>query len=520
MIWLLVALGCGKPAVDTEDTSSPEMLLAIDPVEIDFGSVPLGGTQEIQVELANHGSSDLFLADLVLSSAEVTVVSRGQPQIAPGAVETVSLAWSPTLPGSLGASLDLQIGTSVTALDTVTIPVAGTADGPALSVSLHDYDFGQVSVGCEREVSIVIANGGNSDLAISDIGLTNEVEFTLDGNGGDLPALPWLLGPAASTSFKLVFTPADEHATLTAVQITTDDPIAPVTNIPISANGIIEGQNSMSWDVVGKQAVTGIFVVNEVATHVTYGMFNDRFEDAMPTFFQVLLDSDVDFRIALVVSESGSVYGDIPFVDRTFSVDEAVAAAVEMLDGTSNYGDNDTSLATMLASIDENADWLLDEDEQWLESKLNFVGINSDVEQSGGDYVHYIDEYLQYKAETDWLMVHGIAGNVPGGCSGAEPSQGLHDAAEATGGVFLSICESDWTEHMDTLAHAMLGVNESFVLEGNPAPASIEVKIDGNIVSSGWEYNEKLNSIVFDRETYPMLGSELRVDYLMAVSCE
>jgi hypothetical protein len=227
------------------------------------------------------------------------------------------------------------------------------------------------------------------------------------------------------------------------------------------------------------------------------------------------------------MNEAGYVSGDIEYIDDTFTVEDAVDAATDMLDGSSMYGDNDTGLQTCLNALDEN-DWLWDDD-LWTESRLNFMVVNSDVEQSPGNAEHYVDEYTNRKNETDGtgdFVVHGIAGPATmGGCRDkaegeyAEPSANLDDAADLTGGVFIDIC-SDWNASVPDLIDAFTGTIEIFELTGNPAPWSIEVRIDGVELFEGWTYDEKTKQVVFDAATYPERGSTLRIDYLMAVSCD
>jgi hypothetical protein len=226
------------------------------------------------------------------------------------------------------------------------------------------------------------------------------------------------------------------------------------------------------------------------------------------------------------MNEAGYVSGDIPYIDDSFSEDDAYDAALEMLEGTSAYGDNDTGLSTCLNALEEN-DWLW-EDDLWTQSRLNLMVVNSDVEQSPGNAEHFTDEYAEYKNASDDtgdFVVHGIAGPATaGGCHDpsegeyAEPSAVLDDAVTLTGGVFISICD-DWNKSLPELIDGFTGPIERFVLEDNPAPWSIEVRVDGVQLFEGWTYDDKTKEIVFDDATYPSRGSTLKVYYLMAASC-
>ncbi len=403
------------------------------------------------------------------------------------------------------------------------MPVLGSVSGPELTTSVLSYDFDVVSVGCTATLPLELTNSGTEELVIDELTLTNGLEFMLvDDRTGAGPVLPIRIGAAASVTIDVVYVPSAEHTTSTTIQIKSDDAITPTTNVNVDAEGRIEASNTLYWTVEGQQAVTGIINVNE---YVTNGPFSARLDDFVPEFFEALHDSNASFRVAMVMHEDGHVSGDIPYIDDSFTVDEAVAAAEEMLDGPSLYGDNDSGLQTCFNAIEENESWLLDEPGSlWAESKLNLVVVNSDVEQSPGDADHYMDLYDDFKDEKTSIAVHGIAGDYPGGCGGpggsAEPSQNLWNAAEVSGGVFISICDSDWTKTATTLAEAFTGDVQTFLLEDNPAPATIEVYIDGAQVFTGWSYDEKTKAVEFDFTTYPTRGAQLRIYYLMAVSCD
>jgi hypothetical protein len=417
-------------------------------------------------------------------------------------------------------TLDLRVGVQLADLSDVKVPLAGTVSGPHLTLSETSVDLGTVLVGCSDIFQAVATNSGNETLEIYRLTLTDDQEFALQDDAGADLLLPIELGPGESTAIDVVYAPRDEHDSSTTLQIESTDALVPTTNVRVNGTGHIDGSNTLTWTVEGQQAVTAIINVNEYA--MSSG-FSDDMDDFLPALFEGLHDADVSYRLGIVMNEAGYVSGDIDYIDDSFTVDEAVDAATDMLDGTSMYGDNDTGLQTCLNSLDEN-DWLWDDD-LWTESRINFMVVNNDVEQSPGNAAHYETEYADRKNEADGtgdFVVHGIAGP-PGGCTApgeyAEDARNLSDAATDTGGVFITICDN-WNDSVPDLIDAFTGTIETFELTGNPAPSTIEVRIDGVLVSDGWTYDEKTKQVVFDETTYPARGSLLKIDYLMAVSCE
>lgn len=183
-------------------------------------------------------------------------------------------------------------------------------------------------------------------------------------------------------------------------------------------------------------------------------------------------------------------------------------------------GDNDALLFTLDAAIDQNASWLLYEDAVWERSTLNLVGINSDQEQSAGSETVYVTSYRTYKADPTSIVVHGIGGDDPSGCPGAEPFTPFANAAASTGGVFLSFCEADWTSHMELLAQAFLNDSQiAFSLTSPAGEGCVAVHVDGVEQTEGWSFVAASNAIYFDAAAAPSDGAVVRVDYVLLPEC-
>ena len=531
-MWMLWALsGCGQPSGSNgQDAVAGDVDLELDPGGLDFGLVPLGESAEQTLTIHNKGTSDVLVAELVLSDPDSLAVHGFEsPKIRAGEDTELTVEWTPSEKGDLvDDSLDLRVGTELAELSDVEVPLAGKVSGPHLTMSESSADLGTVSVGCSETLGTVATNSGNEDLEIYRITLTNDQEFALeDGTGAPLQ-FPIRIEPEQSIPIDVVYTPMAEQSVTTTLQIVSNDALSPTTTVRVDADGDIEASATAEWVVEGQQAVTAIINVNEWAMSSGFG---DDMNDFLPVLFEGLHDADVSYRLAIVMNEEGYVSGDIEYIDDSFTVDEAVDAAQEMLEGTSLYGDNDTGLQTCLNALDQN-DWLWDDD-LWTESRLSLVVVNSDVEQSSGNAEHYVEAYAERKnadKDTGDFVVHGIAGPaMMGGCTDssdgeyAEPSQNLSEAADLTGGVFITICD-DWNKSAPALIDGFTGTVERFVLTEDPAvipaPWRIEVRVDGVQLFDGWTYDEKTKEIVFDDATYPARGSQLRVYYLTAVSCD
>jgi hypothetical protein len=149
------------------------------------------------------------------------------------------------------------------------------------------------------------------------------------------------------------------------------------------------------------------------------------------------------------------------------------------------------------------------------------------------------DQYIDWRGFSDWLdelkgpqmermsQVSAIVGvgeggfEDPNGCGGdweqdgegALRGDGYLEAADATGGTWVSICEEDWGDMMARVGLAAAGLMDAWVLEEEPLPNSLRVSIDGH-GTADWEYRAWDNAIHFTRaEAIPRPGSRVEVTY-------
>ena len=80
----------------------------------------------------------------------------------------------------------------------------------------------------------------------------------------------------------------------------------------------------------------------------------------------------------------------------------------------------------------------------------------------------------------------------------------------------MSICATDWSVTMDTLARDSIALT-SFPLSEDPIEDSIEVKVNG-YVHTGWAYDATTNALTLD--TAPSEGSSIDITYAIWSDCE
>lgn len=359
--------------------------------------------------------------------------------------------------------------------------------------------FGTVSVGCAPVRTITLSNPGGADLTLTAI-VASDPSLSVAHD-----TLPLTLAPGGSATVEVTWAPTDTTALDGSVTLTAEG----LADHAVAATGAgqIEGEATTTWTVPEPPRVTAVFALHY------YTATDARLFDALPAYFERLASLGVRYRAAFVTSEDGKVFGDVRYIDELRSPEDAVRAATGMLSRAS--GDNDYLLQTLSYALVENADWLFAEG--WATSRLGLVGSNPDLEQSSGDAASYVSDFQATKADPALVTVSHIGGDHPRGCgSFAALSQAFYDAAEMTGGVYLSICDPDWTQHMVDLADNASG-GSPFVLEGYPSEPSIRVQVDGS-EGATWTLDTDSRAIVFD--SYPPVGAEVRAEYVRATACE
>jgi len=495
---LLWSPGCQPGGEDSGAVEVGEVAFSVAPEAVDFGAVPLGESAYQVIVITNAGSADLTLTAAELSLEQGFFLNTGgNAELAPGEQQSVFLAWTPEVLGSLEETLSLRLEGDEGFVSEVAL--TGSGAGALVGLSVSSVDFGVVGVGCEVTAEVRVSNDGTLPATIEALQLDGD--FVLDP-----PALPAAVEPGESLALAVGFAPGDVGLAEGALTIDSGEALS----LPLRGEGAAGGPWEEDFVVSGEQPVSLLIAING---EITVGQFGERLEDALPDLYETLAAAGVPWRVAWLVLEEGSVVGETAYIDDGFSTDEAVAATLGMLVGANDY-DNDYLFNTLYNGLLENRGWLLD-DPEWADSRLNLVGIGNDLEQSP---VHYVAFLNSCGALKEGVVVHAIGGPWPEGCEDATPYAGFYEATLETGGVFLDYCEPSWRDHMETLALGSLGGNQStFTLSAAPTASTLEVVVDGAARRTGWSYNAALNAVVFDRPLER--GAAVQLRYLEALDC-
>ncbi|MCA9299231.1 MAG: VWA domain-containing protein, partial [Phycisphaerales bacterium] len=234
--------------------------------------------------------------------------------------------------------------------------------------------------------------------------------------------------------------------------------------------------------------------------------------DNVSSFFAVFEDAGIsDYQLGIITTDRAQLVGSI-ITDEL--PDPATEFASQARVGTSGR-DVERGIDMASDAIASGADGLIRED-----GTLSLIFVSDEPDQSITSADALVTQLYALKGDPDKVVVHAVAGDVPGGCFSAEPGLGYDEVVAATGGLFLSICATDWGAALEVIAEGAGGRIDTFPLSEDPYEPSIEVRIDGRPVVDGWTYDAEDNAIHFDEDHVPEGGSAIDVDYTLGSSCE
>lgn len=104
-----------------------------------------------------------------------------------------------------------------------------------------------------------------------------------------------------------------------------------------------------------------------------------------------------------------------------------------------------------------------------------------------------------------------------GGCGDGTPGDGYFEAAWATGGAVLDICDSDWGSKFATIVQVEEPL-DTFVLSDEPVDDTLVVLVNG-YESDDWAYDEEQNAIVFFDIAVPPPAAIIQATYEIEAEC-
>jgi len=165
-----------------------------------FGTVGVGETETLLVNLTNNGSTSITLSEITLSNAEFNASIASLPTVlASGQSVSLSIVFTPTTTGFTKGAITFVSNASN---PTLTLAVSGTGDNtPAVTATPSSLSFGSQTVGSTSTLPLVLTNTRKWAVPLNGLQTSGAV-FTITG-----PALPLSLPAGQSVAFNVSFAP-------------------------------------------------------------------------------------------------------------------------------------------------------------------------------------------------------------------------------------------------------------------------------------------------------------------------
>ena len=518
---------------DLSEDGAP--IITVTPPVINFGDLQATGGAEATdiVTITNDGDVDLRIEDFYVDdeTGPFTVEAISSVLIAPNGNANFAVTFAPQTAAENRGYVYIESNDPATPV--AEVQLNGTGIAPVIDITPSEYDFGMLYVGCDSSQPLTISNIGTADLIIDAFDwstASNDLSFdALEPVNGPLP---WTIAPSQSVDIFVDYAPLDSISDASFLTVSSNDPYLPEKLVTQSGLGEIFDVHEDSFVQPTQGSSDIVFAVDRSCSmYDDINLMNQNFA----SFVNTLQGMNSDYHVAAVVGDNGCVYGGDKFIDNTFSGGDAETTIATMIDcfSSSNCNMNvpyatytEAAFSLFESFLSESVDINGTPDPSGCNygviregAKLNLVGVSDEPEQSVNTYAYYVSLFQGLKANPDDVVFHAIGGDYPSGCGGNDAYTGMYEASVATGGLFLSICATDWATQLEALAEGSAQDLTSFALTQQPVPSTIEVTLNGLPTTVGWSYNPTDNAIDFDPDYVPEGGDTIEVDYAVYGDC-
>lgn len=503
-IWLIL-LACQSPPTETEDPSGePELsvCLSASTDTLDLGGVAVGGepgvvTLTLTADCGDGTSAPLLLEDVSLAAASdgLTVTVDGMEAEA-GEEILVTLTFAPEQAGDIDTSLLVTSNDADEKLWIAAVTGLGTA--PELTATWANLE---ADVGCTESGRLKLKNTGNAELTYA----LDAVDTTWG-----MEAASGTLAENEIVTLDITWTPDEAGVSALTLEPTTNDPTEPTVLLTGTASGDL-----VSETTVYAGPKLDLLLVPDWSSgwhHL------EKVTDALPTLFDALDAASIDYQVSAVTTEDGCVLDEPVLVDAEST--DAVSHLETLLGAddpnAATHVDAERGFTTAGAFLEQtgagecNEGFLRDGD-------LAIVFVSDEPEQSLDPWTTWLSTFRGYVPSSDQFTGHAIAGDYPSASCNAAVGTGFYELVTATGGEFLSVCESAYDSHFEDIVAAATPANGRIVVDGPPLEETLTVYIDGT-ATFDFEYDASTSTLTLG--SVPDVGAEVVVSYYPVLTCE
>ena len=520
MLYILIALllfSCNDYGVNKVVQTDPE--LVVYPEQVDFGHLISGQESGLSsFAVINAGDEDLIIGqpELIAGNDRFGLDDGLEESytILPGEVLEFNIYYVPVTYEANGAIV--RFVTNDEDENEFELLVTGFGDAPVMTIFPEDFDYGDISIGCDNEERITIRNDGNLPLIINNITqmVTQPADILMEF--GSLPAPPWELLPSQEIDFLVSYVPNDIGYDESVVRIEGNDPETPVVETIQYGDGDVE-----QWFVEThiQEEIALLDVIFVIDNSGSMAVFQQELSNQMTNFMNVFISSGADYHLAFITTDSGRFRGSgsVYWIDSTFltPIDWAQGVINGIGVGGSAF---ERGIQFAKEALEGDASparnfWRDD-------ATMVIIYVSDEPDYSAGTWTAYTTFFDNAKSSIDLMRHFAVIGDHPAGCQfpwGASfrnvgYGSGYWDMTQRYNGAWYSICATDWGNQMQSLANTVT-TRKSFELEEpDPIENTILVSVNGQMVSE-WSYDMNSNSVVFNDGSLPEPNQTIIIEY-------
>jgi Ni,Fe-hydrogenase maturation factor len=228
--------------------------IAIDPLALEFDDTYVGESSTESITITNTGLAPLEVTGINSSNSVFTVDVLGLT-IDPQSSEELEISFTPNSEGLHEGTIYFSCNDPNNSSISAPVSGIGIMAYPTLAVSDNEINFDPTFVNESSTDTLMISNTGEATLNVTDITSDSPV-FTVDVTNFDLE-------PGESQNVLVTFTPDDEMLFEGMLQVESNDPDYPITDISLSGTGVVA---SPFISVSASEIVFDTTLVNESST--------------------------------------------------------------------------------------------------------------------------------------------------------------------------------------------------------------------------------------------------------------
>ncbi len=196
---------------------------------LDFGGVPLGSSQTLDLGISNTGAASLIISKVAFPPGDFDVLPYSHA-VAPGRNLTLSVTFSPQSEGDKSGYMTILTNLPPTPVTLIARGVRQPVDPvPRIAVVSSLRDFGDVDVGGSKSLTVTVTNSGDAVLSVTDI-VTSDQRVSVSPRQLSIP-------PKQNGYVTIRFEPNRSGELSARVTIYSNDSESPAVSFPVAGRG-------------------------------------------------------------------------------------------------------------------------------------------------------------------------------------------------------------------------------------------------------------------------------------------